>query len=83
MPTPETDVLKPVDPSITDSDKWEIFVLSNAQVVYESNGKPASLLAAYADTPLRVEGRLQNPVRSQLKYRMSLEHTCSCIKCSC
>ncbi|KAJ4362433.1 hypothetical protein N0V83_010526 [Neocucurbitaria cava] len=68
MPVPETDVLKPVDPSITDSDHWEIFVLSDAQVFYESNGKPASLLAAYADTPLRVQGRLDAPGRGQMKY---------------
>ncbi|KAH9877936.1 hypothetical protein J1614_003153 [Plenodomus biglobosus] len=68
MPTPESAVLKPVDPSITDSDDWDIFVLSNARVAYESNGKPASLLAAYADTPLKVEGRLENPGRGQSHY---------------
>jgi hypothetical protein len=71
MPTPEGDVLKPVDPSITDSNEWEIFVLSNAHVVYESNGKPANLLTAYADTPLRVRGRLEAPGRGQMKYRTS------------
>lgn len=71
MPISEADVLKPVDPSITDSDDWEIFVLSDAQVVYEGNGKPASLLAAYADTPLRVEGRLEAPGRGQTRYRAS------------
>ncbi|KAF2126558.1 hypothetical protein P153DRAFT_399328 [Dothidotthia symphoricarpi CBS 119687] len=68
MLVPEADVLLPLDPSITDSDLWEIFVLRDAHVVYESNGKPASLLAAYADTPLRVEGRLEAPGRAQLKY---------------
>ncbi|KAH7067532.1 hypothetical protein BKA63DRAFT_522307 [Paraphoma chrysanthemicola] len=71
MPTPEGDVLKPVDPSITDSDEWEIFILSNAQVVYESNGKPASLLLAYADTPLKVQGRLEPPARGQTKYLLN------------
>lgn len=71
MPRPEGDVLKPVDPSITDSDEWEIFVLSDAHVVYESDGTPASLLSAYADTPLRVQGRLEPPGRGQLKYRTS------------
>lgn len=71
MPISEADVLRPVDPSITDSDNWEIFILSDAQVVYESSGKPASLLAAYADTPLRVEGRLEVPGRGQTKYRAS------------
>jgi hypothetical protein len=71
MPTSEAEILKPVEASNTNSDDWEIFVLSDARIVYESNGKPASLLAAYADTPLRVEGRLETPGRSQLKYRMS------------
>ncbi|KAF1940062.1 hypothetical protein EJ02DRAFT_407224 [Clathrospora elynae] len=66
MPTSEAKILKPVD-STTHSDDWEIFVLSDARIVYEGNGKPASLLAAYADTPLRVEGRLETPGRSQLK----------------
>jgi hypothetical protein len=68
MPISELSVLKPIDPSITDPDDYEIFVLSNAHVVYASNGKPASLLAAYADIPLRVEGRLETPSRTQLKY---------------
>jgi hypothetical protein len=68
MLIPETDVLKPVDSSITDSDDWEIFILHDARVVYESNGKLASLLSAYADTPLRVEGRLEAPGRTQTKY---------------
>jgi hypothetical protein len=70
MTTSEAEILKPVEAANTNSDDWEIFVLSDARIVYESNGKPASLLAAYADTPLRVEGRLETPGRSQLKYRM-------------
>jgi hypothetical protein len=71
MFTSELEILKPIDPSISHSDDYEIYVLSNAHVVYGSNGKPANLLAAYADTPLRVEGRLEPPDRGQLKYRMS------------
>jgi hypothetical protein len=51
MPTLEGDVLKPVDARI-DSNDWEIFVLSNAHVVDETNGKPVSLLTAYADIQL-------------------------------
>jgi hypothetical protein len=69
MLTPELEVLKPIDPSISHADDYEIFALSNAQIVFQSNGKPASLLAAYADTPLRVEGRLESLDRGQLKYR--------------
>jgi hypothetical protein len=72
MPTPEGHVLKPVESSVTNSDEWETFTLSNAQVVYESNGKPASLLAAYADTPLKVQGTF-TPGRGQLKYRTSFD----------
>lgn len=68
MFTPEADVLKPVDPSITDSNEWEIFVLSNARVVYESNGKPANLLSAYADMSLKVQGQLDAPSRTNSKY---------------
>ncbi|CBX96731.1 hypothetical protein IAQ61_005406 [Plenodomus lingam] len=68
MPTPEAAVLRPVDPSITDSDDWDIFILSDARITYESNGKPASLLAAYADTPLKVEGLLETPGREQCHY---------------
>ncbi|CAN9266371.1 unnamed protein product [Alternaria alternata] len=68
MPDPESEILRPLDVSNTNSDDWEIFILSDARIVFENNGKPASLLAAYADTPLRVEGRLESPGRSQLKY---------------
>jgi hypothetical protein len=74
MPTPEADVLKPADPSITNSDEWEIFVLSNAHVVHEKNGKPVSLLAAFADTPLKVVGTFA-PGRGQAKYRTSYPRT--------
>jgi hypothetical protein len=58
MATPEEEVLRPIDPSIADSDDWPIFELDNASVAFESNGKPASLLEAYADTPLKVQGVL-------------------------
>ncbi|KAF2189092.1 hypothetical protein K469DRAFT_564168 [Zopfia rhizophila CBS 207.26] len=68
MLTPELDVLKPINPSITNSDDYEIYTLSNAQVFHASNGRLANLLSAYADTPLRVEGKLDPPDRSQQKY---------------
>jgi hypothetical protein len=66
-PTPEGEVLKPIDPSCHDSNEWAIFVLDNAHVVHESNGKPTSLLTAYADTPLKVVGTY-TPSRGQSKY---------------
>ncbi|CAI6341301.1 unnamed protein product [Periconia digitata] len=67
MLTPELEILKPIDPSITNSDDYEIYVLSNAHVVYERNGKPANLLRAYGDVPLKVEGRLDSLDRKQAK----------------
>lgn len=67
MPVPEGDVLKPAALSILDSDKWEEFTLDDAHVVYESNGKPASLLLAYPDTPLKVVGTY-TPTRGHAKY---------------
>jgi hypothetical protein len=64
MPTPELDVLLPAE---TNRESDDYFVLTNAHVVYESNGKPASLLSAYADVPLRVEGWLEPPSRTLTK----------------
>jgi len=68
----ESDVLQPTDPSLGEDD-WAEFVLSDASVVYESNGKPANLLLAYADTPLKVQGRLETPAREYSHYRTSLQ----------
>jgi hypothetical protein len=77
MLTPETEILKPLDPSLPHSDDYEIFTLSDAQVTYAGkHGGLASLLSAYSDTPLRVEGRLEAPDRSQLRCRRS--HLFSC-----
>ncbi|KAF2999681.1 hypothetical protein E8E13_002085 [Curvularia kusanoi] len=67
MPSPETDVLKPREASLHE-DHWAEFVLSDASVVYESNGKPASLLLAFPDTPLKVQGRLLTPPREHAHY---------------
>lgn len=70
MFAPELDVLLPADEN---NESEDYFVLSNAHVFYESNGKPASLLSAYADVRLRVEGRLEAPDRNLAKRRTSLE----------
>ncbi|KAF2111359.1 hypothetical protein BDV96DRAFT_582045 [Lophiotrema nucula] len=73
MPTPESEALKPIDPSISNPDDYEIYTLSDARVVYARSGNggkkgaEASLLAAYADCPLRVEGRLERVERHQGK----------------
>jgi len=69
MLVPELEALRPIDPTITNSDDYEIFVLSSARVVNEQNGKLVSLLTAYADTQLRIEGRLEPLARGQSKCR--------------
>ena len=69
MPTPELDILKPIDPSITDSDLWQQYVLSNVQIYDAETREPVSLLDAYADTPVIIEGKLEPPDRSQQQYR--------------
>ncbi|KAF2734473.1 hypothetical protein EJ04DRAFT_466552 [Polyplosphaeria fusca] len=65
MPVNESQVLKPINPTITNSDDYEIFSLRDARVVHSGNGKLANLLDAYADKPLRVEGKLGPPDKSQ------------------
>ncbi|KAJ4983249.1 defective in methylation-7 protein [Stagonosporopsis vannaccii] len=67
MPVFESEVLKPREPSLAEDD-WAEFVLSDASVGHESNGKPANLLLAYADTPLKVQGRLEAPSREHSHY---------------
>lgn len=76
MPVPETEVLKPREASLHEN-HWAEFVLSDASVVHESNGRPASLLLAFPDTPLRVQGRLMSPAREHSHYRMLVaQHLC-------
>jgi len=72
QPVPELSILKPIDPAIAKSeDDYEIYTLANAQVFYtigRQAGRHASLLDAYADTPLRVEGRLEHMERRKNKF---------------
>jgi hypothetical protein len=75
---PELSILKPRDPAIKSEDDYEIYVLDNAQIFYTMGrqaGRHASLLDAFADTPLRVEGRLERIDRGKHKYRESPHHT--------
>lgn len=67
MPIFESDVLKPREPTLPEDD-WAEFTLSDVSVAYEKNGKPASLLAAYANCPLTVRGRLETPDRKQAHH---------------
>jgi len=72
---PESDVLKPREASLAECD-WAEFVLRDASVGHESNGKPANLLLAYADTPLKVQGRLQAPSREHSHYGIICAQPC-------
>lgn len=67
MSIPESDVLRPREPTLPEDD-WAEFTLSNVSVVYEKNEMPASLLAAYEDCPLTVRGRLEAPERGHAHH---------------
>jgi hypothetical protein len=69
MAVPELSILKPANPSISNSDDYELFSLSHAQIYDPKTRKPANLLDAYADRPVTVEGRLVPPSRQQQQYR--------------
>ncbi|KAL0263706.1 hypothetical protein SLS55_002687 [Diplodia seriata] len=56
---PETSVLNPHDPALTDENEWEEFQLAGAEVRDPATGEPASLLHADATTPVTVLGRLE------------------------
>jgi hypothetical protein len=66
----ESDVLKPREPTLP-ADDWAEFTLRDVSVVYGNNARQASLLAAYADCPLTVRGRLQAPERGYAHHRTS------------
>lgn len=76
MPVPESEVLKPREPSLAEA-SWAEFVLRDASVVHERNGKPANLLLAYPDTPLKVQGRLEAPSREH-SHHGTLHTACLC-----
>lgn len=70
----ETDVLQPREPSLHE-DEWADFPLSNVSVVFDKTDKPASLLAAYANRPLTVQGRLETPERRHAHHCMLISNT--------
>lgn len=75
MSISESDVLRPREPTLPEDD-WPEFTLRDVSVVYGESGKPASLLAAYADCPLTVRGRLEAPERSHA-HHCTLERDCT------
>lgn len=67
-PHPESTLLAPRDPSITDSDEWPEFRLTDAYAVLpdtKDTTQPVSLLLASEHYPLSVIGRLQPPAEGQ------------------
>ncbi|KAF1933341.1 uncharacterized protein M421DRAFT_194909 [Didymella exigua CBS 183.55] len=73
MSTSESDVLKPRESTLHEDD-WAEFPLSDVSVVYEATKKPASLLAAYANCPLTVKGRLDMPERRHAHHLLKKPH---------
>ena len=67
-PIPESALLAPRDPSITDSDEWPEFRLTDTYTILpgaNNNAQPVSLLLASEHYPLTVIGRLQPPAEGQ------------------
>ncbi|KAK3686665.1 hypothetical protein LTR37_019596 [Vermiconidia calcicola] len=56
---PESTILAPRDPSITDDNEWPIFRLSDAAICLRHTSDPASLLLASEQNPLTVTGKLK------------------------
>ncbi|KAK3700783.1 hypothetical protein LTR37_015755 [Vermiconidia calcicola] len=56
---PESAILAPRDPSITDDNEWPIFRLSDATVHLRNTFEHASLLSASEQHPLTVTGKLK------------------------
>ncbi|KZF26582.1 hypothetical protein L228DRAFT_257991 [Xylona heveae TC161] len=65
----EENVLKPVDPTIGDSDDWPTFELVDV-FVYQADDPqtPTSLLVADSDSPVVVEGRLESVDRGLARH---------------
>lgn len=59
-----SDVLKPRDPSVTNTDEWPEFRISNATLTNSSN-ELASLLTAGEHNPLTLTGTLEPPSKGQ------------------
>ncbi|KAL8830734.1 MAG: hypothetical protein Q9191_001264 [Dirinaria sp. TL-2023a] len=59
MIVPETKLLWPKDPRITDSDDWPSYVLRKVKVLSKATGEPVSLLAAHDGHPVKVSGTLE------------------------
>ena len=59
MAVPETKLLWPKDPRITDSDDWPSYALRKAKVLSKTTGELVSLLAAHDGQPVKVLGTLE------------------------
>ena len=69
-PLPESKVLKPRNPAITDENDWEIYKVQDA-CVYSAQGKTnklASLLHSDASNPVKIVGTLEPVGRARDKF---------------
>ena len=65
MPTHESDILKPRDPTLIDDNDWPEFLLTNAEVYDPQTGDFTSLLHADEHAPVSITGKLENVDKSQ------------------
>lgn len=71
--TAETDLLKPRDAALLNSDDWPTFTLSNA-IVHAEDHSPANLLHADAQNALTVQGKLEHVLREHEHLRLQPEY---------
>ena len=59
MLTPETQILKPKNPKIKDSNAWPEFTLTQVEVLDSASNDWVSLFDAHEGRPVRVTGKLE------------------------
>jgi len=72
---PESQILKPRSPTITDENEWPEFTLTNVDC-HDSQGELVSLLDADEKNPLTVTGKLVPLPKSQSHLRTPLSALC-------
>lgn len=67
-PTHESAILKPRDPSITDSNSWPDFPLTHVEVFDANSDELTSLLLAGVDRPVTIHGKIERLPHDRMKY---------------
>lgn len=70
----ETDIFKPVSPSLKDDNDWPILPLANADVTQDNGGDVMSLLLADEDNQLAVTGRVESLDSEERQFRKVHQH---------